>query len=166
MFEKNDDGEWGYSRRFWIQVIVLGLLICGIGFSTQRTADRTEALSQETIAYAEQTNECLQKLLQAINDRAEANKQLDKLVDDRSAVVDKRAGIWQKFINDLALIPTSLPQDERDRRSAPIIATFLKETAVVEAENARINADRRAALQARAEKQYPNPECTNKLPGQ
>lgn len=166
MFEKKDDGEWGYSRRFWVQVIILGLLICAIGFSTQRTANRTANLSRETIAYAQQTNDCLAQLLRAQEARAEYNKQLDTLIDARSAVVDKRAALWQQFIVDLGQISTDLPQSERDRLNAPILAKFLADTAAVEAENAQINRDRQEALKKRAENQFPSPNCGNKLPGQ
>lgn len=166
MFEKKDDGEWGYSRRFWIQAIILALLICGIGYSTQRTANRTEQLSRETIAYAQQTNDCLKQLLGALGGSRAANKEIDALVDARSDVVDRRAALWQQFIVDLAQISTDLPQSERDRLSTPIVAKFLADTAAVEADNARINKDRQAALARRAMNAFPDPNCGNKLPGQ
>ena len=166
MFEKKDDGEWGYSRRFWVQAVILALLIIAIGYSTQRTATRTENLSRETISYAQQTNDCLQQLLTSLNSRTDDTKELDKLIDDRSAVVDQRAQLWQQFIVDLAQISTDLPQHERDRLAAPIIAKFLSDTSKVEAQNAQINKDRQAALLKRAGKTLPDPTCGNKLPGQ
>lgn len=166
MFEKKDDGEWGYSRRFWVQAIILALLICAIGYSTQRTASRTEKLSQETISYAQQTNDCLKQLLSALNDRQAAQKQVEVLIDARSAVVDKRAALWQQFIVDLGQISTDLPQSERDRLNAPILAKFLADTSRVEAENAKINRDRQGALLKRAENRFPDPNCGSKLPGQ
>lgn len=166
MFEKKDDGEWGYSRRFWVQAIILGLLICAIGYSTQRTYSKTEELSRETIAYAQQTNDCLNQVISATKARVEANKEIDSLIDARSTVVDQRAQIWQQFIVDLAQISTDLPQPERDRLAAPIIAKFFSDTGKVEAQNAQINKDRQAALAARTANPYPEPNCGNKLPGQ
>lgn len=166
MFEKKDDGEWGYSRRFWVQALVLGLLVCAIGYSTQRTYVKTTELSQETSAYAQQTNDCLKQMLEALKARSETTKQLDVLVDQRSAVVDHRAQIWQQFIVDLAQISTDLPQKERDRLAAPIIAKFLSDTIKVEADNNKINKDRQLALADRAQNPYPDPTCGDKLPGQ
>lgn len=164
MFKKDDEGNYAFSSRFWAQAIILGLLICAIGFSTQRTANRTEQLSQDTVTYAEQTNDCLKQLLEAVKARAEFTTQLDILIDARASVVDRRAAVWLEFINDIAKISTDLPQSERDRLSRPIIDKFMAASAQIEAENTKINNDRKAALTARAMRAYPDPSCGDKLP--
>lgn len=162
----DEDDERKLPTRVWVVLLLAGIFICWIGWNTQVARDRTEQIAQETLQYATQTNDCLTQMLRTLDERTEYNKQLDELVDARSAVVDKRAALWQKFVGDLAKISTDLPQAERDRQAAPVIAQFMINSQQVESENAKINADRRQALAERATKQYPDPTCGDKLPGE
>lgn len=166
MFRKHEDGTYAFSGRVWIYVVIASVLICFIGWRTQTTADRTEALNRETVDYARQTNDCLAQVTKALAIRADTTKQLDSLVDARSSVIDRRSDVWEKFIVDLAQISTDLPQSQRDELAKPIISTFIADDSELDTENAKINTDRASALAYRAANPYPDPNCGNKLPGQ
>lgn len=166
MFKRQDDGTYSFSGRFWVQALIMLLLICAIGFSTQRTANKTEELSRETIAYAEQTNDCLNQLLIALDSRIKFNLELDALVGQRASLDDKRFAAWDEFIIGLARISTDLPQSERDRLAAPLVATYLQKIDELRKEGDQINRDRQIAIDKRAENPYPAPNCGRDLPGQ
>lgn len=147
MFKKHEDGTYSFSGRFWVQAIVLLLLICAIGVSTQRTANKTNDLSAETIAYAQQTNDCLQQLLGVLNDR----KGYNLLVDDLNA---KDRAARDKLFQDA--LTTNLADPEAKQA---ILNAYFK--AIND-----LNRQRNDALDARNKNEFPDPTCGNKLPGQ
>lgn len=166
MFKKNSDGTYEFSRRFWVAVCVMALGFGLIAWNTQRVNNRTEQVYAETVAYAQQTNDCLNQFLTAINVRTQATDSLEKLVDQRSSIIDRRFQAWDDFIIGLAGISTDLPQAERDRLAAPMVASYLQTLRKLSAENQLINQERRAALEKRRLNPLPQPNCGNDLPGQ
>ena len=152
MFKKHEDGTYSFSSRFWVQVIVLGLLIVMIGYSTQRTASRTEDLSRETIAYAKQTNDCLNQVVATLKDRTALNAQLDALATRRDA-----ANL--SLVNEIGSIPEAGTPEQR-REGYRLARAHYTET------RAQIDRERAELLEQRAAKPYPDPSCGNKLPGE
>lgn len=147
MFKKDENGIYSLSGRFWIQAIVLLLLICAVGVSTQRTANKTEALSRETISYARQTNDCLSQLAATLKRRSE-------LADSDSKLnADEREAIQTLFTDAL---DTNLA-DPNAKQS--ILNKYFSRVGPIREQRAN-NA------QERANNTYPDPNCGNKLPGE
>lgn len=152
--------------RVWVVLVLAGVFICWIGYNTQAARSDTERVSRETQAYALQTNDCLTQMLQAIIERTAYNKQLDSLVDQRSALIDRRNAAYNKLITEMERINDLEDRQARSRLRGLVFEEFQTENTQIDTENAKINQDRRDALRLRAEKQYPDPACGNKLPGE
>lgn len=147
MFKKREDGEYSFSGRFWIQAIILLLLICAIGVSTQRTANETNDLSAATIAYAKQTNDCLAQVITTLKTRISYNADVDDLnARDRAA----RDELFQEALS------TNLADPVAKQSILNEYFTTINKIAV----------ERQRKLDARDNTEYPNPNCGNKLPGE
>lgn len=141
MFHKRADGTYVFTRRFWVTAFIAGTLICLIGFSTQRTANRTDALSEETRAYANQTNECLVQVIDVLTTRVGYNDEIAKL-DSR------RQQVWENLVTDLSLGEGSA---ELNRAA---LSRFFQANQAIKDDQAKI-------AKLREENQYPN--CPKQL---
>ena len=141
MFRKRADGTFVFTRRFWVTAIVGCTLICLIGLSTQRTANRTEALTQETRAYADQTNQCLADVVAVLTTRVGYNEQINALDLRRQAV-------WETLVTDLSLGNGSAAIN------AAALDKFFDANAVIKQDQAKL-------AQEREENQYP--DCPGQL---
>lgn len=143
VFTKKADGTYRYSTRFWVVAAIAATLITLIGFSTQRTADRTDALSKETRSYADQTNQCLADVVKVLTTRVGYNEALDGLDKRRQAV-------WEQLVTDLAA------SDNSAGLNRAALERFM-------ADNAIVKADQAALVKAREANQYP--DCPQSLAG-
>lgn len=150
MFKKNADGSVTYTRRFWVAVTITMLFISFIGWRTQNTSDRVDAQAARTEQIAQLNNACLNQLLDTLKERVEFNDQV-------SAVRTDRDQVWMQFFVDLAKINTDLPQQERDRQAAPIIAKFFSDNTALDQRRADI-------LSNRNETPYPEENCGMPIP--
>lgn len=151
MFKKNSDGTYSFTNRFWVQAIILGLLIVAIAWKTQVTANRTEQLYRDTRAYALQTQDCLTQLIGTLKDRTSYNDQL-------ASLDAQQRGVWTLLVVEMAQIDPTLRTPERDIKARAAMEKFF-------AANKSIDAAREELLDARAAKPYPDPTCGNTIPG-
>jgi len=155
MFRRRKDGSFSYSERFWVQAIVLLLLIVVIGFNTQRTANRTERISQETIMFAQQTNECLGRVIQVLEQRSRINIENDDISQvERTAIFD----LLTEAVNPPPEIAALSPADQRRQDWAEgLIIKYLNVYGAAEQRAAELAEQRRATA-------YPDPDCGLRLP--
>lgn len=157
MFTKKPDGTYRFSTRFWVVAVISATLISLIGLSTQRTADRTDALSAETRAYAEQTNGCLADVVDVINTRNGYNEAIYRLDDRRNQVDLQRQAIWEQLVTDLAAA-------DNDRGlNLEALNRFQVANAEVKKTQAQIIEDQAKLRQERRETSYP--KCPQTLAG-
>lgn len=151
MFHKRDDGTYVFTRRFWVTATIGVILICAIGFSTQRTANRVEAQARETAEYAQSTNDCLNQVIGTLKERTGFTAALDDLnTRERKALADLLVG--------LAAIPTDQPQTMRDAQAKPYLTAYFSKVN-------QVAGDRQDLLDKRAAKPYPDPSCGFEVPG-
>lgn len=162
MFEKKDDGEFGYSRRFWVQAVILALLIIAIGFSTQRTANRTAQLSQETIAYAQQTQDCFNQLSSALKERS-------RIALEDNAESQRQRSEVAKWLNDLLAPPPDIKKIQLEDPNYNANPQYVKWGIEVTQMHLKVINDSLAEQdrldKERAAHPIPEPNCGNKLPG-
>ncbi len=152
--DENGEDQYSFSTRFWVQAVILGMLIILIGFSTQRTANKTEELNREALAYGQQTNDCLSQTLGAL-------RNVRKVNDDISKLNDRRDEVTNNLIVGLASIPADLPPEEVQKQTGDVIEKYLRDRKDITDESNELLRQR-----ADAQTQYPEPNCGDKLPGE
>lgn len=155
MLHKRADGTYEFTRRFWVTVIIASVLICAIGYSTQRTANRTDALSAETRVYANQTNQCLADVVNVLTTRVGYNEKIDKLDERRRELDARRQAVWEQLVADLS-------KANNDRGlNMDALAKFEQANTALKRDQAAVAADQAQLVKERAENQYP--ECPTQL---
>lgn len=157
MFKRHDDGTYSFTSRFWVQAIIMGLLICMIGWSTQRTANRTEQLSQEVIRLAEETQDCLNQLITVNKARSALNSQRDDLSEHQRLEILR---MFQSLLSPPASIAALSPTDPvRQKWGEDVARVYVMSIA---SDQKKID-DLKAELTAHP---IPDPNCGNKPLGQ
>jgi hypothetical protein len=76
-------------KRAWVIGLMAALLFCAIGWNTQNTSNKQEALARETTAYSARTNDCLKQMLAVLHDRSQYTADTDRLAaEERKALQD------------------------------------------------------------------------------
>jgi predicted nucleic acid-binding protein len=152
MFTRNrdDDGEYRLTNRFWVIVAVAAVIVGYIGWRTQQTADQVQDQTQRTEQFAKQTNDCLNQVVGTLKDRTNLNASLDDLVN-------RRTQIWTNLVVGLAAIDPDMRQPERDVAAKLVLQHFFEANGAIDRERADL-------LRQRADKPYPEPNCGQEMP--
>lgn len=155
VYRKKDNGEFGFSRRFWVYTIIATMFIVWIGYRTQMTANRVEEQAVTTREFSAQTSECLNTVLDTLKARTQINIENDEISQAERTIVFN-------LLRDLSAPPPeikSLPADSpvRQKWTEELVIARVNEFAVQEAKAEGLKS-------ARAQIKYPEPSCGLEAP--
>lgn len=164
MFHDNDDGTYSLTKRFWLQVIIIGLLIVAIGLNTQRAYNRTERLNNELTALTNQTAHCMSELLTTINARSAITTENDKLsVEQRDALAtaNNAQNDWiASLLNpprDIAVLPVN--DQRRSDWGLMVTQEYFAKASVISKTISDSRTKQASLIKTRENHPFPEPDC-------